>query len=69
MNKQMGKGIQSTVATMKTKQAVGTDAATNTQGLAEPRSHLFTKPYPHSPGPLKGMWSNFSLYIPRQWKN
>lgn len=56
---------QRTLVTRKTKQAVGRDVATE---HGELRSHFFTKPYLLEPGLLKGMSSNFSLYISRQWK-
>lgn len=53
------------MVTRKTKQAVAMDAAAE---HGELRDHFFTKPYLREPGLLKGMSSNFSLYISRQWK-
>lgn len=60
------RGPPTTVVRRKTKQAVARDMATGHGGL---RNHFFTKPYLPKPGLLKGMSSNFSLYISRQWKN
>lgn len=60
------RGPPTTVVRRKTKQAVARDVATEHGGL---RNHFFTKLYLQEPSLLKGMSSNFSLYISRQWKN
>lgn len=54
MNKLMGKGTQSTVATRKARQAVGTDAATEHAGPRRAEKSFVHKALPTQARTFKG---------------